>query len=210
MKLALTFITAALASLAATGSALAQDKKLRLLTWADYVPADVVAQFKKETGIEVEITLSNNEEMISKLRATGGAGFDLAQPSQDRITGPQQEFGIYKPMDLRKVKTELFIAVDARGDQEEHHAGRQGLRPAAHLGHRRPGGQHQARQDRRLPRPVQARVQGQDRRAPEAPDPAGLCLRRRQGPVCAVRRPQGLHRADGRSRQDAGRLQGAT
>lgn len=87
----------------------AQDKKLRLLTWADYVPADVVAQFKKETGIDVEITLSNNEEMISKLRATGGAGFDLAQPSQDRITGPQREFGIYKAMDLKQIKSELFI-----------------------------------------------------------------------------------------------------
>ena len=47
--------------------------------------------------------------MISKLRATGGAGFDLAQPSQDRITGPQQEFGIYKPIDLCKIKSELFI-----------------------------------------------------------------------------------------------------
>ena len=73
------------------------------------MPADVVAQFKKKTGIDVEVTLSNNEEMISKLRATGGAGFDLAQPSQDRITGLQQEFGIYKPMDLTKIKTELFI-----------------------------------------------------------------------------------------------------
>ena len=59
------------------------------------MPADVVAQFKKKTGIDVEVTLSNNEEMISKLRATGGLGFDLTQPSQDRITGPQQEFGIY-------------------------------------------------------------------------------------------------------------------
>src|SRR5258708_40371935 len=47
--------------------------------------------------------------MISKLRATGGAGFDLAQPSQDRIVGPQQEFGIYKPIDLTKIKTDLFI-----------------------------------------------------------------------------------------------------
>ena len=74
-------------------SALAQDNKtLRLITWADYVPKDVQEQFTKETGYTVEITLSNNEEMISKLRATGGAGFDLAQPSQDRITGPQREF----------------------------------------------------------------------------------------------------------------------
>jgi drug/metabolite transporter (DMT)-like permease len=85
-------------------------EKLRLLTWADYAPADVVQQFTKETGIEVEVTLSNNEEMISKLRATQGAGFDLVQPSQDRILGPQQEFGIYKPLDLSKLKGDQFIA----------------------------------------------------------------------------------------------------
>ena len=90
-------------------TAFAQEKTFRLLTWADYAPAAIVEQFEKETGYKVEVTLSNNEEMISKLRATGGAGFDLAQPSQDRITGPQQEFGIYKPMDLSKIKSELFI-----------------------------------------------------------------------------------------------------
>ncbi len=81
---------------------------MRILTWADYVPRDVVAQFEKQTGIEVEVTLSNNEEMISKLRATGGAGFDLAQPSQDRIAGPQSEFGIYKPLDLARVNLAEF------------------------------------------------------------------------------------------------------
>jgi spermidine/putrescine transport system substrate-binding protein len=86
----------------------ARADKLRILTWADYVPADLVAAFKKETGIDVEITLSNNEEIISKLRATGGAGFDLAQPSQDRIAAVQSEFGIYKPFDLSKVKLEEF------------------------------------------------------------------------------------------------------
>jgi spermidine/putrescine transport system substrate-binding protein len=89
---------------------LARADKLRILTWADYVPADLVAAFKKETGTDVEITLSNNEEIISKLRATGGAGFDLAQPSQDRIAAVQSEFGIYKPFDLSKVKIEQFQA----------------------------------------------------------------------------------------------------
>src|SRR5258708_332097 len=90
------------------GSAHADNQKLRILTWADYVPADLIAAFKKETGIDVEVTLSNNEEMISKLRATGGAGYDLAQPSQDRIASTQREFGIYKPIDLSKIKTEEF------------------------------------------------------------------------------------------------------
>jgi spermidine/putrescine transport system substrate-binding protein len=86
----------------------AADERLRLITWSDYAPSDVIAQFKKETGIQVEVTLSNNEEIISKLRATGGAGFDLAQPSQDRITGVQREFGVYKPIDLTKVNLAQF------------------------------------------------------------------------------------------------------
>ncbi|HET9330707.1 MAG TPA: hypothetical protein VFO23_09290, partial [Steroidobacteraceae bacterium] len=84
-------------------------KTLRIITWADYVPAELISKFKQETGIQVQVTLSNNEEIISKLRATGGAGFDLAQPSQDRIVGAQQEFRIYKPFDLSKVKMEQFV-----------------------------------------------------------------------------------------------------
>ncbi|MGP8098097.1 MAG: extracellular solute-binding protein [Steroidobacteraceae bacterium] len=90
------------------GQAYADGEKLRIISWADYVPADLIAAFTAETGIEVEVTLSNNEEMISKLRATGGAGYDLAQPSQDRIVSMQREFGIYKPIDLGKVKIEQF------------------------------------------------------------------------------------------------------
>jgi spermidine/putrescine transport system substrate-binding protein len=91
-----------------SGGAQADSQKLRIITWADYVPADLIAAFTKETGIEVEVTLSNNEEMISKLRATGGAGYDLAQPSQDRITSIERDFAIYKPIDLAKIKIDEF------------------------------------------------------------------------------------------------------
>lgn len=90
------------------GEAQADSQKLRIISWADYVPADLIAAFKQETGIDVEVTLSNNEEMISKLRATGGAGYDLAQPSQDRVASAESEFGIYKPIDLSKIKIEEF------------------------------------------------------------------------------------------------------
>jgi spermidine/putrescine transport system substrate-binding protein len=83
-------------------------KRLRILTWSDYVPADVAADFEKETGIHVELTLSNNEEMVSKLHATGGAGYDLAQPSQDRIISVQREFGLYRPIDLTQVNLQQF------------------------------------------------------------------------------------------------------
>jgi len=109
VKIRYSAIVAGIALVGLAGSVSAQEKTFRLLTWSSYAPADVIAQFEKESGYKVEVTLSNNEEMISKLRATGGAGFDLAQPSQDRITGPQAEFGIYKPMDVSKLKAELFI-----------------------------------------------------------------------------------------------------
>ncbi len=103
-------LLAATASVALIGLAQAASADtLRLLTWGGYAPEDVIAQFESETGHTVEVTTSNNEEMIAKLRATGGGGFDLAQPSQDRIAGPQAEFGIYKPMDMSKIDTAQFI-----------------------------------------------------------------------------------------------------
>jgi len=82
---------------------------LRLLTWKGYAPKELVDKFEKETGIKVEVTYSNNEEMIAKLRATRGAGFDLAQPSQDRISSVQKKYKIYRPMDYSKINTDQII-----------------------------------------------------------------------------------------------------
>ena len=90
-------------------SQIAQAETLKILTWKGYTPKELVDKFEKDTGIKVEVTFSNNEEMIAKLRATRGAGFDLAQPSQDRISSVQEEFGIYQPMDYTKIEADLFI-----------------------------------------------------------------------------------------------------
>jgi spermidine/putrescine transport system substrate-binding protein len=91
------------------GSALAGGT-LRLLTWKGYAPKELVEKFEKKTGVKVQVTYSNNEEMIAKLRATRGGGFDLAQPSQDRISSVQKKYKIYKPLDYSKIKSDLFIA----------------------------------------------------------------------------------------------------
>ncbi|MEX0760259.1 MAG: extracellular solute-binding protein [Tistlia sp.] len=87
----------------------AQAETLRLLTWGSYAPEEVVRLFEeKYPDIDVEVTFSNNEEMIAKLRATGGAGYDLAQPSHDRIYAVQQEYRLYKPLDLSKIDTSVY------------------------------------------------------------------------------------------------------
>lgn len=82
---------------------------LKILTWKGYAPQQLVDKFEKETGIKVELTFTNNEEMIAKLRATRGAGFDLAQPSQDRISSVQAEFKIYQPMDYGKIESAQVV-----------------------------------------------------------------------------------------------------
>jgi spermidine/putrescine transport system substrate-binding protein len=89
-----------------SSAAYAQAETLRLMTWGGYAPDEVIALFEeKYPDIDVEVTFSNNEEMVAKLRATGGSGFDLAQPSVSRIKAAQSEYGIYKPMDLSKIET---------------------------------------------------------------------------------------------------------
>ena len=104
LKLAAATTFAAQAALALPAGA----DTLRLMTWGGYAPDAVIDRFEDETGHTVEVTLSNNEEMIAKLRATGGGGFDLVQPSQDRISGPQTEFGLYKPIDMERIDASLF------------------------------------------------------------------------------------------------------
>ena len=99
----------AIICLALSTSASAADT-LKLLTWKGYAPQELVDKFEKETGIKVELTFSNNEEMIAKLRATRGAGFDLAQPSQDRISSVQEKFKIYQPLDYTKINGEQIIS----------------------------------------------------------------------------------------------------
>ncbi|MCR9089171.1 MAG: extracellular solute-binding protein [Rhodobacteraceae bacterium] len=85
---------------------------LRLLTWGSYAPEELIQKFEeKYPDINVEVTFSNNEEMIAKLRATGGAGFDLAQPSHDRIYAAQLEYDIYKPLDLSQINTDVMSPV---------------------------------------------------------------------------------------------------
>jgi spermidine/putrescine transport system substrate-binding protein len=91
----------------AAGTASAET--LRLLTWGSYAPDEVIKLFEEEyPDIDVEVTYSNNEEMIAKLRATGGTGFDLAQPSHDRIYAAQLEYNIYKPLDLSKINMDAL------------------------------------------------------------------------------------------------------
>jgi spermidine/putrescine transport system substrate-binding protein len=81
-------------------------EKLSIMTWEGYVTDELIAKFEKETGIKVEITfISDNNEMFSKMRATGGTGWDIVSPTSILVKMPQKEFKLFQPIDTSRIKT---------------------------------------------------------------------------------------------------------
>ncbi|MBN8710124.1 MAG: spermidine/putrescine ABC transporter substrate-binding protein [Verrucomicrobia bacterium] len=75
------------AAAAATPAPQAEEKKLNIFCWSEYIPQDVIDAFSKETGIQVSVeNYASNEEMLAKLLA-GGGSYDLIQPSEYAIEG---------------------------------------------------------------------------------------------------------------------------
>jgi spermidine/putrescine transport system substrate-binding protein len=75
-----------------------------LYTWSEYISDDLIAQFSKETGIEVIITTyESNEIMYSKLKMLNGKGYDLVIPSTYFVSRMVKE-GLLKPLDHSKIK----------------------------------------------------------------------------------------------------------
>lgn len=55
---------------------------LVLYSWSDYIYQDMLDAFTAKTGIKVVLaTYGSNDEVLNKLRASKGAGFDIVMPS---------------------------------------------------------------------------------------------------------------------------------
>lgn len=59
-----------------------KEKSLNVFTWGDMISPAMVQEFEKETKIKVRLSYySSNEELLVKLKATKGEGYDLIIPS---------------------------------------------------------------------------------------------------------------------------------
>ena len=73
--------------------------------WGEYLPDSVVADFKAKTGITVNHTkIGDNGEIISKMKAGGGAGYDLASPTNMRAL-QWADLGVLAPFDMNRINT---------------------------------------------------------------------------------------------------------
>jgi spermidine/putrescine transport system substrate-binding protein len=63
-------------------NARASSGELNLYSWSDYVYPEMVESFQEQTGIRINLsTYGSNDEVLNRLRASRGEGFDVVMPS---------------------------------------------------------------------------------------------------------------------------------
>ena len=100
---------AAIAPYVISAEAKAASGELKIMMWSDYLPASFVDKFTAATGVTIKHTpFGSNEELINKMRATKGRGFDLISPTNDR-TGQWQDLDLLQEFDMSKVPTDNVL-----------------------------------------------------------------------------------------------------
>lgn len=94
-------LAAAMLVFAATARA---GEALRVCNWNNYLPASVLADFSRDTGIRVEYsTYGGNEELFERMRAPGGSGCDLVVPSSYAVQQLRDD-GLLARLDKGRLK----------------------------------------------------------------------------------------------------------
>lgn len=84
---------------------LASSGEINVLMWSDYLPPGWIDGFNKKTGIKVNYTgIGSNEEIINKMKATKGRGFDIVSPTNVRSL-QWSPLKLLQPFDMNRINT---------------------------------------------------------------------------------------------------------
>lgn len=98
----------------ASASFAAEENVVNVYTWSGVIPDTIIQQFEKETGIKVNFsTYDSNEVMYAKLKASKNPGYDVVEPSSyyiDRMRRQNmlEKFDKSKLTNLRHINPELL------------------------------------------------------------------------------------------------------
>lgn len=80
-----------------------EPRSINIFAWGDILEPSVIAGFERETGIKVYLNYySSNEELLVKMKATRGVGYDLVIPS-DYAVDLLIKDGLLKKFDKKKI-----------------------------------------------------------------------------------------------------------
>src|SRR5580704_980331 len=121
LSLALLAVCAALAAAAA-----AEEKRLFIYNWADFIGHDTISNFEKETGIKVTYDVYDSEETMDARLLAGSSGYDVVFASTEYF-GREIKAGVYVPLDKSKLPNwknldPRILAIQADHDPGNEHS----------------------------------------------------------------------------------------
>jgi putrescine transport system substrate-binding protein len=104
----------------------AEDKRLFIYNWADFIGPDTIAKFEKQTGIKVTYDVYDAEETMEARLMAGSSGYDVVGASTD-FFGREIRAGVYMPLDKSKLPNwknldPRVLAIQAAYDPGNAHA----------------------------------------------------------------------------------------
>src|SRR5260370_13486601 len=80
----------------------AEEKRLFIYNWTDFIGRNTIAEFEKQTGIKVTYDVYDAEETIEARLSPGSPGYDLVIASTEFFCR-QIKAGVYIPLDKSKL-----------------------------------------------------------------------------------------------------------
>src|SRR3954462_7465489 len=81
----------------------AEEARLHVYNWSDYIAADTIAGFEKETGIAVTYDVYDGNEVLEAKLLAGRSGYDIVVPSASPFMARQIAAGAYRALDKTKL-----------------------------------------------------------------------------------------------------------
>jgi putrescine transport system substrate-binding protein len=114
------------AALGMSPAAAAEEKRLYIYNWTDFIGPDTVAKFEKLTGIKVTYDVYDAEETMEARLLAGGSGYDVVSASTDFFSR-EIKAGVYETLDKSKLPNwknldPRILAIQAAYDPGNAHA----------------------------------------------------------------------------------------
>ncbi len=98
----LPFLLMALVGVGGIKADAAEEKRLFIYNWTDFIGRNTIAEFEKQTGIKVTYDVYDSEETMDARLLAGSSGYDVVIASTEYF-GREIKAGVYVPLDRSKL-----------------------------------------------------------------------------------------------------------
>ena len=102
-----------------------EEKVLHVYNWSDYVAEDTIANFTKQTGIQVTYDVFDSNDLLENKLLAGNSGFDVVVPSASFLER-QIKAGVFQKLDkaqipnLKNMDPEIQLRVALHDPNNDH------------------------------------------------------------------------------------------